>query len=156
MSDFDKGDLLWLKNVADGALDNLLSVGRAERTLLRIAELEAENAQQEKRWRLGRIVCEECRQVWYDDGINPLDCPYCRNTRLHQDLENQLILIARAEAAEAKLRAVKELVEKWRRENPVKGWADDKSDEAYDAGCCDGARLCADELEALLKEEGTL
>lgn len=40
MSDFDTGDLQWLKDVADGAMDNVLSVGRAERTLQRIAELE--------------------------------------------------------------------------------------------------------------------
>lgn len=44
VSDFDKGDFRWLKAVADGAMDNLLSVGRAERTLQRIAELEAEVA----------------------------------------------------------------------------------------------------------------
>ena len=40
VSDFDDGDLQWLKEVAAGAMDNILSVGRAERVVSRITELE--------------------------------------------------------------------------------------------------------------------
>jgi len=66
--------------------------------------------------------------------------------------ERSALKAERAKVAEleAKLADIAGLVEKWRRENPAQGWADDKSDEAYDAGCGDGARLCATELQAVL------
>jgi hypothetical protein len=39
---FEKGDMDWLQGILDGQMDNLLSHGRTERIINRIAELEAQ------------------------------------------------------------------------------------------------------------------
>jgi len=143
---------------------------------IRIAELEAEKVELKEMWadlheqackyldraeaaeaKVAELEAKRKRVAMWEARVAELEAQLFHDPQYKLAAEAEARFAddykKRAEAAESKLADIAGLPEKWRSENPAKGWADDKSDEAYDAGCGDGARLCATELQAKLKGE---